>query len=445
MRQFLILSVLACVLLCPAPSSPGSGHLVAASVNQPVAADRSGPLWQMHQQGQGRGQVTATPTPSPTLQAPPRRSEGAPAEAPKNAAGAKVEQTKMGTKPAATLVTSFDGIGVGFDGPQGMPARGVGNPSDNSLAVGPDHIMQTVNTRMAIFTKQGKKYDKSGTVLLGAVPNSTVFTGFDGTCEARNNGDTVVRCDQLADRWLIVMPIFGRAAERPDQPQEWKSGDTVWSAPPGVRGQPGPAVKMFVPPPAPPPAAAPTTPPPPAGTPGATPPGGGRAAGAGRGPAATGPYSMCYAVSVTSDPIGEYYRYEFMRSLFPDYPRPAVWSDGYYLPSSTSDDFIQKHACIADRARVLKGEPATEQCIVIDGVSFLNNADLEGKRLPPAGAPNIILAAGGSQLNKIFGDDAIHAWQLKVDWSDPKKTKLTGPVKIPVAPYQFLCPGQLTS
>ena len=102
---------------------------------------------------------------------------------------------------------------------------------------------------------------------------------------------------------------------------------------------------------------------------------------------------MCYAVSVTSDPMGEYYRYEFLRPLFPDYPRPAVWPDGYYVPTSTSDDFIQKHTCVVDRARMLKGEPATEQCVVIDGVNFLNNVDLEGKRLPPAGAPNIVLAS----------------------------------------------------
>ena len=93
---------------------------------------------------------------------------------------------------------------------------------------------------------------------------------------------------------------------------------------------------------------------------------------------------MCYAVSASSDPLGAYYRYEFLRPLFPDYPRPAVWPDGYYLPTSTGDDVIQKHACVADRTRMLKGEPATEQCVVIDGVNFLNNADLDGKRLPPA-------------------------------------------------------------
>src|SRR6185295_3122269 len=106
------------------------------------------------------------------------------------------------------------------------------------------------------------------------------------------------------------------------------------------------------------------------------------------------------------------------------YPRPAVWPDGYYVPSSTGDDVIQKHACVVDRARLLRGEPATEQCVIIDSVNFLNNADLDGKRLPPAGAPNIMIAAGGMQLGGDFEDDGLYVWQFKVDWKQPTQTKV---------------------
>lgn len=176
----------------------------------------------------------------------PQARVGAPAFPPKSAADAAVEQTSQGTRPAPTLVASFDGLGVGFEGPHGpSPGR---NPSDNSLAVGPDHIVQTVNSPLAIFTKKGRKYDTTGRVLYGAVPTNTVFAGFGGTCEARNNGDAVVRYDQLANRWLIVMPIFRRSAVRPDQPAAWTPGDTAYLSPPGVPGQPGPAAKLFVPP-----------------------------------------------------------------------------------------------------------------------------------------------------------------------------------------------------
>jgi hypothetical protein len=154
---------------------------------------------------------------------------------------------------------------------------------------------------------------------------------------------------------------------------------------------------------------------------------------------------MCYAISTGPDPFGPYYRYEFTRALFPDYPRPAVWPDGYYVPTSTGDDVIQKHACVVERAKMLEGKPAAEQCLIVEGANFLNNADLDGMTLPPARAPNVMLAAGGTQLRGQFGDSAILAWKFFVDWEDATRTRLEGPTRIPVAPYQYLCGGQLTS
>jgi hypothetical protein len=353
---------------------------------------------------------------------------------------AAVEQTKQGTRPPATVVESFDGLGAGFDGPHG--AATFRNPSDNTLAVGPDHIVQIVNSRMAIFTKKGKKYDTTGKALYGAVPTNNVFRGFGGTCEAVNNGDAVVRYDQLANRWLIVMPIFRRMPARPDQPGAWPADGRAHLSPPGRPGQPGPAVELFQPPAAQPGPASEQAQRGRASQPGQ--PQGGRP------PEEKGPYSMCYAVSAGPDPLGPYYRYEFLRPMFPDYPRPAIWPDGYYVPTSTGDNRIsetvatEKHACAADRARMLKGEPATEQCFIIHNVAFLNNADVDGRTPPPTGSPNIMMAAGGTQLDKVFEASAIHAWQFHVDWKNPERSRLTGPQEIAVAPYHYLCDGQLT-
>jgi hypothetical protein len=134
----------------------------------------------------------------------------------------------------------------------------------------------------------------------------------------------------------------------------------------------------------------------------------------------------------------------FQRPLFPDYPRPAVWPDGYYVTTSTGDDVIQKHVYVADRARMLRGEDATEQGFIVDDVNFLVPADLDGTQQPPAGAPAVVLAAGGAQLKKVLKDDGIYWWTYNVDWQDPSKSKLTGPVKVPVAPYEYLGGGQLT-
>ena len=328
------------------------------------------------------------------------------------AAARPVEQTAPGERPAAEVAASFEGLGASFSGPQGTAT--LRNPSDNALAVGLNHVVQIVNSRMAIFSKKGSRYDTTGKVLYGPVETRNVFRGFGGPCERLNNGDAVVRYDQLADRWLIVMPTFRKLPSR-KYDVDSVTGQRAWPE------QPGKAVPLYQP-----------------------------ALNETRQPE-TGilhgkdsVYCMCYAISTTPDPFGPYYRYEFERRLFPDYPRPTVWPDGYYTTSSTGDQVIEKHAYVVDRAQMLKGKPATEQSVIVKGVNFMLNADLDGKRLPPKGTPSIVMAAGGSQLKQVFEDDGIYVWKFHVDWKDTSKTRLEGPLKIPVAPYHYLCDGQLT-
>jgi len=72
------------------------------------------------------------------------------------------------------------------------------------------------------------------------------------------------------------------------------------------------------------------------------------------------------------------------------------------------------------------------------------NADAIGKRPPPAGAPNLMFSTGGTQLMKRFEDDGIYFYKVHVDWRDPGKTTVSPPRKIAVAPYHYLCDGQLS-
>jgi hypothetical protein len=56
-----------------------------------------------------------------------------------------------------------------------------------------------------------------------------------------------------------------------------------------------------------------------------------------------------------------------------------------------------------------------------------------------------MIAAGGTQLKKVMEDSALYVWSFHVDWTDPSRTKVTGPTKIAVAPYHYLCDGQLSN
>src|ERR1051326_4565854 len=191
------------------PRNDGGRGAGMATVRRAVAHDRSPPLALLFR--------ASRPGPAPSA-AEPAAQAPAPIVPPVLTAppgAAAIAQTSPGTNPPAAPVASFDGLGAGFTGPQGSAA--FRNPSDNTLAVGRDHIVQIVNSRMAVYTKRGRRYDTTGKVLYGPVPTNNLFRGFGGPCELRNNGDAVARYDQLAARWLIVMPIFRRGPARPEE------------------------------------------------------------------------------------------------------------------------------------------------------------------------------------------------------------------------------------
>lgn len=81
--------------------------------------------------------------------------------------------------------------GVDFDG---IPAGGFA-PSDANMAVGPNHIVETVNVQLAV-------YNKSGTLLSGPTNFGTFFAALGGNC-ANGASDPIVLYDRQADRWLI--------------------------------------------------------------------------------------------------------------------------------------------------------------------------------------------------------------------------------------------------
>jgi len=83
---------------------------------------------------------------------------------------------------------------------QGVVFDGIGSPgyvpSDSNLAVGPNHIVETVNVQFAV-------YNKSGATLAGPTNIMSLFTPLGGECAASTYGDPVVLHDRPADRWLI--------------------------------------------------------------------------------------------------------------------------------------------------------------------------------------------------------------------------------------------------
>src|ERR1035437_3611294 len=81
----------------------------------------------------------------------------------------------------------------------------------------------------------------------------------------------------------------------------------------------------------------------------------------------TVPYLQCVAVSATSDATGQWFRYAFSygNTQFPDYPKLGVWPDAYYISYNifnNGSSFAGAKVCAFDRAKMLAGATATQQC-----------------------------------------------------------------------------------
>ncbi|MHB8653914.1 MAG: hypothetical protein ACYDA9_08560 [Terriglobia bacterium] len=149
----------------------------------------------------------------------------------------------------------------------------------------------------------------------------------------------------------------------------------------------------------------------------------------------TTPYLQCVAVSTTSDATGTYNRYSFVQPNFPDYPKLGVWPDAYYISFNmfSGNSFVGGRACALDRAAMIAGAAATQQCFQLSS-SFggLLPSDLDGTTAPPAGSPNFFLN---------FGTNSLNLWKFHVDFANSGNSTFAGPTNIPVAPFSEACGG----
>jgi hypothetical protein len=113
-----------------------------------------------------------------------------------------VDRARQSAQPQplvlANPLLNFDGVAVGGDGVVPSVA-----PPDTNGAVGLTQYVETVNVAYAVYNKA------DGSLAAGPTATKSLWTGFGGDCETRNDGDAVVLYDQLADRWIITQLSVG--------------------------------------------------------------------------------------------------------------------------------------------------------------------------------------------------------------------------------------------
>jgi hypothetical protein len=158
------------------------------------------------------------------------------------------------------------------------------------------------------------------------------------------------------------------------------------------------------------------------------------------------PSLLCVAVSMTSDAVnGGWNLYAFQPPvnttlcncrMMTDYPKLAVWPDGYYLSYNQiwNGNYEGPAACVLDRNSMLNGGAATMQCFLKTNSSYGSflPGDLDGTIPPPADSPAYFLNFDGN-------DQSLDLWKFHVDWTTPANSTFTGPTNIPVAAFTEAC------
>lgn len=80
-----------------------------------------------------------------------------------------------------------------------------------------------------------------------------------------------------------------------------------------------------------------------------------------------GPYYFKIAISATADPLGSWFLYGYEYDYFCDYPKIAVWHDGYYLTTNNNEwvnsqwDFHAVGISVFERDSMLSGSPSARR------------------------------------------------------------------------------------
>ena len=122
-------------------------------------------------------------------------------------------EPRMPARRRAQLSTGADRLTQAFDGGPNMATPlidfagmdfntwGAGWPPDPNGDVGPNHYIQTVNTSIEIFYKNGTRATGSNPITFDSFFASG---GAPEPCASNNNGDPIVLYDRVSGRWIIT-------------------------------------------------------------------------------------------------------------------------------------------------------------------------------------------------------------------------------------------------
>ncbi len=131
------------------------------------------------------------------------------------------------------------------------------------------------------------------------------------------------------------------------------------------------------------------------------------------------------AVSVTSDPTGQYYRYAFQFDDMPDYPKLGVWPDAYYLSANAfgarNGRYKGTYVAALERDKMLAGDPNARMIYQLNSDNSFSFLPSDADVFPPLGTPNYFVY--DEDDNTYWSADALEVYGFYVDWSNTSNSR----------------------
>jgi len=150
------------------------------------------------------------------------------------------------------------------------------------------------------------------------------------------------------------------------------------------------------------------------------------------------PYFIMIAVSQTSDPSGQWYRWEYQFNEIPDYPKISIWNNSYFMSLNrfkSQNSFDGIAAVAFDRSAMLAGNPSSSMALF----KFVQNttifsilpSDCDGS-FPSLGTPGYFVH---------LGSDFLGIYEFQINWTNPENATFGNLKKLDIGSYNTNVPG----
>jgi hypothetical protein len=154
------------------------------------------------------------------------------------------------------------------------------------------------------------------------------------------------------------------------------------------------------------------------------------------------PYYQMIAVSQTPDPTGSWYRWEYSFSDMPDYPKFAVWGDGYYMSAHLfAPPSLTWAGCLAatyNRSQMLAGSSTATMVMFTkpptDEAFGWLPSDCDGPF--PTGTPPDYYVYWSDN-----GTDHLGIYEFHVDWNNTSNSTFGNFLSLPVNAFTYNVSG----